>query len=225
MGRYAVEARNVRLGFRTLASLAFCAAAAGAAMAHVAIDVLGDYALKRDSYDYLRHGSRDFLTAIAVLVALVLAGRGLRICCEIASNNRARLVRPVLRLRDALSVVATAVAASLAIVPAMEYLDGRLDGLPVRGFADAFGGSIPLGLATTLTCAAVVALGVFAVARWLISHRDAIATIIETLFQAISGSGAPGSAHLLRQRVTLRRRRTAGALRLAKRGPPATSFV
>jgi hypothetical protein len=221
----AVEARRVRLGFRTLASLALCAAAAGAAMAHFAIDFLGDYALRRDSYDHLRHDSRELLTGIAVLAALILASRGLRICCEIVALNRARVVHPVLRFRDALGILGGAVTASLLIVPAMEYLDGRLDGTPVHRLAEAFGGSILLGLGTTLVCAAFVALAVYAVARWLVSHRDAIVTIIETLLRAVTGPVRPSARHHYAQRVTPRRRRTANALRLAKRGPPAGSFA
>src|SRR5580704_1729911 len=87
-----VEAPSVRVGFRTLVSLALCAVAAGAAMAHVAIDVVGDYALTADSYDHLRHGSRDVVSAVALVLAVVLAARGLRLCCEIASLNRSRIL-------------------------------------------------------------------------------------------------------------------------------------
>jgi hypothetical protein len=220
----AVEARSVRVGFRTLVSLALCAAAAAAAMAHVAIDVVGDYALKRDSYDHLQHGSRELLTGVALFAAILLAARGLRICCEIAAANRTRLLRPVLRLRDALGILGVAVTAGTLIVPAMEYLDGRLDGMPVTRLADAFGGSISLGLGTTVLCAALVSVLVCAVACWLISHRDSIVTIIETLLRAVTGDARP-SGHSFYARVTPRRRRTANALRLAKRGPPASSFI
>lgn len=221
----AVEARSVRVGFRTLVSLALCAAAAGAAMAHYAIDVVGDYALRRDSYDHLRHGSRELLTAVALFAAVLLAARGLRICCEIATANRARLLRPVLRFRDALAACAGAVATCGLLVPAMEYLDGRIDGAPVCRLADAFGGSIPLGLGTTLICAGLVAVIACAVARWLISHHDSIVTMIETLMRAVTGPARVSGALRFAQSVAPRRRRTPHALRLAKRGPPAGSFV
>ncbi len=194
-------------------------------MAHYAIDVIGDYALAHDSYDNLRHGSRELVTGIALVVAAYLAARGLRVCCEIAATNRARLVRPALRLRDTGLLLSAAVGASVAIVPGMEYLDGRLDGTPVLRFGDAFGGSIALGLATTLVSAIFVALLLYAIARWLISHRDSVATIIETLLRRNEGVVRPSGYDLLAQLVTPRRRRTLNALRLSKRGPPATSFA
>ena len=194
-------------------------------MAHYAIDVIGDYALDRDSYDHLRHGSRELVTGIALVVAAYLAARGLRICCEIAATNRTRLLRPALPLRETIGLFSAAVGASVAIVPAMEYFDGRLDGVPVAGFADAFGGSILLGLATTLVSATFVALLVYAIARWLIGHRDSITTIIETLLGRMQGAVRPSGYDLVAQLVTPRRRRTPNALRLSKRGPPAASFA
>lgn len=215
----------MRVGFRTLVSLALCAAATGAAIAHYAIDFVGDYALQNDSYDHLRHSSRELVTGIALALAAILAARGLRICCEIATINRTRLLRPALRLRDAFGLIFGAVATSGVVVPAMEYLDGRLDGTPVRGLAQAFGGSIPLGAGTTLVCAGIVALLVYGIARWLLAHRDSIAAAIETLVRRLTGAIRPSGYALHAQLYTPRRRRAPHALRLSKRGPPATSFA
>lgn len=194
-------------------------------MAHFAIDVAGDYLLPRDSYDHLEHGSRELLTGLALVLAVVLAARGLKICCEIATKHRGRLARPVLGLRAALGLIAGAAAASAVLVPAMEVLDGRLDGAPVLQLSDAFGGSIPLGLTITLLCASFVALLVYGTVRWLISHRDSIATILETLMRRITDRPHANGYDLAAQRFTPRRRRAAHGLRLAKRGPPAISFV
>ncbi len=208
------------VGFRTLFSLTLCACAAGAALAHVAIDVVGDYALAHDSYDYVAHGSREMLSGLALLLAVVLAARGLRACCEIASINRSRVAVSTLRLPHALGFVAGAVAGSVALVPAMEWLDGRLSGAPVVALDDAFGGSLLLGLAMTIVCAAAVALLIYAVARWLISHRDSIVTMIVTLVRRLT-NGVPASTYTLTVRgFTPRRRRAPNALRLCKRGPP-----
>lgn len=206
-----------------MASLALCAAGAGAAMAHLAIDVLGDYALPRDSYDHLRHGSRELMTGLALMAALFVAARGLRLCCDIAAKHRARLLRPMLGVRETVAMLFGAVAASLTIVPAMEYLDGRLDGIPVRGLRDAFGGSIPLGVATTIAAAGLFAAIVYAVARWLISHHDSIATIIEFLLRPFAGPPRAAGYDRLGRHVAPRRRRAFSGLRLAKRGPPATA--
>jgi hypothetical protein len=194
-------------------------------MAHFAIDVAGDYLLPRDSYDHLEHGSRELLTGLALVLAVVLAARGLKICCEIATKHRGRLARPVLGLREALGLIAGAATASTVLVPAMEVLDGRLDGVPVLRLTDAFGGSILLGLTTTLFCASFVALLVYVTVRWLISHRDSIATMVETLMRRVTDRPHANGYDLAAQRFTPRHHRTPNALRLAKRGPPATSFV
>ena len=105
----------VRIGSRTLVSLAFCAAVAAAVIAHIAIDVLGDYALTADSYDNLRHGSRELASFIAFILAVTLAVRGLRICCEIAAANRTRILLPVNRLRDWIGFVLAAGAAAVVL--------------------------------------------------------------------------------------------------------------
>lgn len=208
-----------------MASLALCAAAAGAALAHLAIDVLGDYALTRDSYDHLRHGSRELMTGLAFLIAVVLAVRGLRVCCDIAAQHRTRLLRPVVGIQETVAMLVAAVTTSLAIVPAMEYLDGRLDGIPVRGLGEAFGGSMLLGVATTFAAAGLFALIVYAVARWLISHHDSIATIVEFLLRPVTSTPRVPAYDRFGRHVTLKRSRTLNALRLAKRGPPATTFA
>ncbi|MBV8345749.1 MAG: hypothetical protein JO190_12270 [Candidatus Eremiobacteraeota bacterium] len=213
------------VGFRTLLSLVLCAAAAGAALAHVAIDVVGDYALARDSYDHVAHGSRELLSSAALILAVILAGRGLRACCEIASANRWRLLVSALRLPKALAFVAAAVAGSVALVPAMEWLDGRLAGAPVRALDDAFGGSLLLGLATTVVCAVAVALMIYAVVCWLISHRDSIATIIVTLLRRVVEPVRGSSYSVTSRGFTPRRRRAPNALRLCKRGPPRLLFA
>ncbi|HZV77096.1 MAG TPA: hypothetical protein VFF63_04990 [Candidatus Babeliales bacterium] len=215
----------MRVGIRTLVWLALCAAAAGAALAHFAIDVVGDYALARDSYDSLPHSSRDFVSGAAFVLAVVLLARGLRVCCEIAVRNRAKLARPAIRLRDALGLFAGVIGASAAIVPAMEYLDGRLDGVPVQRLADAFGGSIPLGLSTTVVCTGIVTLLVYAVARWLISYRDSIVTVIETLVRRAGDDGPPDDYAALARSCAPLRRRTPRTRCLSKRGPPATNFA
>jgi hypothetical protein len=210
----------VRVGFRTIALLTLCAAAAAAAMAHTAIDVIGDYALAHDTYDNLSHGSRELVTGAALLLALLLAAHGLRVCCAIATANRARIPQPPPGRRASVAFVLAVIAVTAVLVPAMEWLDGQLCGVPVKELDDAFGGSILLGLGTTVACAAFVALLVYCAARWLISHRDSIATMIETLLRRQDGALRPCRHDLARCLSTPRRRRTPHALRLCKRGPP-----
>jgi ABC-type glycerol-3-phosphate transport system permease component len=214
----------VRIGARTLISLGLCAAVTAAVIAHVAIDILGDYALTADSYDSLRHGSRELASFVAFILAVTLAVRGLRICCEIAAANRTRILLPAHRLRDGIGFVLAAMAVAVLLVPAMEWLDGRVDGAPVLSFNAAFGGSLWLGLGTTILCSAIVALAAYAFARWLISHRDSIATIIETLLRRAAGK-ASSCGYERARRIAAPRRRTVHALRLSKRGPPVAIFA
>lgn len=214
----------MRVGFRTLFSLVLCAAAAGAALSHIAIDVVGDFALSHDAYDHLAHGSRELVTGIALVVAALLAVRGLNICCDIASANRSSVLPAVRRPFELPAFLTGAVAFSTLTVPLMEWCDARLDGVVLRRFDEAFGGSVLLGLLTTAVCASLVALLVYVVVTWLISHRDTIATVIEALCRRFAGEGPPRNM-LVRQLATPRRRPTAHALRRAKRGPPETIFV
>lgn len=216
-----VEARGVRVGFGTLCSLALCAAAAGAAIAHEAIDVIGDFALAHDSYDNIAHGSREFLSCIALVLAVLLAARGLRSCCELARIHRNRVRRVTLGLPETLVYLVAAVSVSCALVPVMEWLDGRADGAAVLQLSEAFGGSLALGLGTTIVCASVISILVFALARWLIAHRETIAGIIETLLRRADDAVRPLSCILGRQRLTFQNR-MAHALRFSKRGPPVS---
>lgn len=215
----------MRVGARTLVLLAFCAAATAAALAHVAIDVIGDYALPADTYDYLAHGSRDLVSALALVLAVVLAARGLRICCDIATFNRTRILAVTRPMHEAFYTIAIAVSAAVVLVPAMEWLDGRFAGVPVRELDDAFGGSLLLGLGTTIACATLVALVIYGIAHWIISHHDSIVVIIATLLRRLSGVARPSSYDLDAQLFNPRRRRATSALRLAKRGPPEFLFT
>jgi hypothetical protein len=220
----ASKPRGVRLGSRTLLSLALCAAAAGAVLAHVAIDVVGDYALTTDSYDHLHHSSRELISGVALAIAFILVARGLRGCFEIAQRNRTRLAHAAYGMREAVGYSMAAVGASCALVPAMEWLDGRLDGIAIREIGDAFGGSLLIGLATTAVCAGLVAALIFALARWLISYRDAIVTILETLMHWTGDAIRRFAGELDRYCLTFRRR-VSHASRLSKRGPPVTLSV
>lgn len=215
----------MRVGFRTTVSLLLCAAAAAAAMAHSAIDIIGDYALAHDTYDNLPHASRELVSGVAFLLAVLLAGRGLRYCCAIAAANRARVAQPRLSLRWSTGFVLGTIAVTAMLVPSMEWLDGRLGGVPVKELDDAFGGSILLGGGTTVVCAALIALLVYGFVRWLISHRDSIASIIETLLRRTDGVTRLSSHDLVRCLSTPRRRRTPYALRLCKRGPPDVDLL
>lgn len=214
----------MRVQFRTLISLALCAAATAAALAHFAIDVVGDFALKHDAYDGVAHGSREYAAAFAIGFAVLAAGRGLRACCDLAQRARGRLAPPEFTIPGRVGYALLAISIACMGVPAMEWLDNILDAAPLAQLGDAFGGSLVLGLATTLLCAAFVTAIFYAFARWLLEHRDVIVAMVATLLQRCNHVAAA-----LRIDVDLHglyhQASSAVALCLAKRGPPVAIFT
>jgi len=208
---------------RSLVALVIAAAATAAVVAHGTIDIIADYLVAHASYDDVSsHDSRGLVVAIAAMIAGAVALHGLRLCCD-AAAHRTLASSPAPSWRSApLFLGATMLLASIA-VPAMELLDSRLAGTTLACLDDAFGGSVLLGLSTTLVCAAAVAIAVFAFARWILSHRDhiiaAIVGIIRFRSQAYTGprrsrsfTGAPICPRRL------------SALRRGKRAPPSDAL-
>jgi hypothetical protein len=213
----------MRAGLRMLGPLLLCASAAAAALAHYAIDVVGDYALRQDTYDAIEHGSRELVVGIALIVAVLLALKGVRTCCDVALANRGRLALPAVGRGQVFGFLAGSLAITVLLVPAMEVLDGRISGDPVSGIDDAFGGSLLLGLTVTAFCAVAVAAAVVSVAVWLVSHRDAIEAIVVSLLGRTRRALAPYVQDRRRGGVRPHRVRTVHALRLSKRGPPSVA--
>src|SRR5262249_54274594 len=154
-----------------LVLLLVAAAAASAALAHVVIDVIADYLVPHASFDDVgSHGSRELIVSIAVGAAGIIALRGFRLCCEAAARRGVRAPEAPRWPLGVWFVLAT-VALACAAVPAMEWIDTLLAGQPLGDLADAFGGSVILGLGTTVLCAGAFALATFALVRWLLSYR------------------------------------------------------
>ena len=195
------------------------AAAAAAVAAHGTIDVIADFLVAHASYDDVSsHDSRGLVVAIAAVVAGLVALHGLRLCCVVAAN-RTLASPPAPSWRSApLFAGATMLLASI-IVPAMELFDSRLAGTTLAGLDDAFGGSVFLGLGTTLACAVVVATAVFALARWILSHRDRIiAAIVGFIRSRSRAHTGPRRARNFADAPICPRR--VSALRRGKRAPP-----
>ncbi|HTU81616.1 MAG TPA: hypothetical protein VMF61_05780 [Candidatus Acidoferrales bacterium] len=208
---------------RSLVALAVASAAAAAATAHYAIDVVADYAVAHASFDDIRsHGAREVLVVVAVVLAGAIALRGLQQCCRIAESPRGGYRVPSWWWLVPFAGFVT-LGASFG-VPAMETLDARMAGVPVDGLSDAFGGSIAVGLATTIACSLGIAIGVFALARWLLAHRHRIAAAIAETFER--RRAAQRDAILLR-RFTIKPfcRPRFAARRRGKRAPPFTSVL
>jgi len=204
---------------RSLVALVIAAAAAAAVAAHGTIDVIADYLVAHASYDDVSsHDSRGLVAVLAAVVAGVVALRGLRLCCD-AAAHRTLASSPAPSWRSApLFAGATMLLASIA-VPAMELLDARLAGTTLAGLDDAFGGSVLLGLGTTLACAAAVAIAVFALARWILSHRDRIIAVIVGIVRSrLQACASPRRSRSFADAPICPRRLS--ALRRGKRAPP-----
>lgn len=214
----------VRVQFRTLISLALCAAGSAAALAHFAIDIVGDFALRHDTYDGMSHGSREYAAGFAIVFAVIVASRGLRACCDLAQRARGRIAQPELSRATMIGYVLLAVAVTCLAVPAMQWLDDAFAAVPLAHLGDAFGGSLLLGLITTLSCAAFVAALFFAFARWLLEHRDVIVAIVATLLRRCEKAVVAFVTDLDNHGFS-RQASSAVALSLAKRGPPVASTI
>jgi len=209
----------VRAVPRLLLLLLVAAAAAAAALAHVAIDIVADYAVAHASYDDVAsHGSRELVVAIAVALAASIAWRALQRCCDVAARARFRAAKPP-SWWIALPFAAATAALACAAVPAMEWTDTLLAGRPLGDLSDAFGGSVPLGIGLTVACALLVASAAFALVRWLLSHRDRILAAVVAVIGELQGThgGASSQSFALPYVV---RRRNVSSLRRGKRAPP-----
>jgi len=206
--------------YRRLAIMAVGAAALIAAVfAHVAIDVLGDYLVRDDTYDHVAHGSRELLTLLAFCVA-AYAGSILfaRLCTAAASmRTRIRMLR-IPRRHWLLAFAAIAVLA-LVLVPSMEGFDALRAGREVDDLGDLFGGSLLLGITSTLACASLCCGAILGLCAWLARHRERVArllyeclTVQRTSRAAIAMRRAPAKTPALHPARAMKRR--------SKRGPP-----
>jgi hypothetical protein len=173
---------TVRSGFALRLAVPLAAAFLAALMAHVAIDVAGDYVLVHDAYDDPAHGSR-WLASIALAVptlgalwtltrAVLAEARGSRGALRTALHAAI----PASRVAFALAVTALA----LFLVLCMARLDTFCAGIAVDDVADLLGGSIPLGAGIVIAFASAVAVGLHRLAAFLSRHRDAIVRAVET---------------------------------------------
>jgi len=211
---------TVPVASRSLVALALATAAFAAVVAHGTIDVIADYLVAHASYDdFSGHASRALVGGIAATIAGVIALHGMRLCCE-AAAKRTLSSAPPPQWRSAPFFVGVIIVLASLAVPFMELFDARLAGTTLAGLDDAFGGSALLGLGTTILCAAVLAVAVFALARWLLSYRDRIVAAIVAIIRFASHGGHTALCRSRRfEQVPICPRRLS-ALRRGKRAPP-----
>jgi hypothetical protein len=130
-----------------------------ALLAHLAIDLAGDFLLSHDAYDDVAHHSRESVFIVACVLAAIASWRTL---CAVRAELRGS--RGSLRaiLHDSVPAscgrfVAAVAALSVPALLAMAGLDAALDGTPIDDVADLLGGSAALGLTCTLGSALAIA--------------------------------------------------------------------
>jgi hypothetical protein len=200
--------------------LVVLSAAVAALIAHIGIDVLGDYLLPHDTYDDVAHGSRSVVSAgaLAVLVAAAL-----RSMFALLDRSRAAVRLECARARSQPQVIAryasVVVGLAFALVAGMEILDLTLAGQSIDGIEDVMGGSLVLGFGVTFATALGVAVAAWRFAAWIAgAHRQAIRVLCAIVAQRTRHATAAG----IRPRATRLHfvRVPAIARSTRKRGPP-----
>jgi hypothetical protein len=198
----------------TLLLLAVCAAAV---VAHIGIDVIGDYALPHDTYDDVGHTSR--LGLVVAAFGLLLAGAFgvLWAAFQEARTKASVRLRIVVRPR---AFVAAVVIASLAAVAAMEALDAVLSGDAIADAGDLFGGSLLLGAGITVATALVAAYVAVRVGRFVEHARVALAKVFVSFIARARSATSLVPSHAGRRRAPIAHFSSVYLLGVPKRGPP-----
>ncbi len=203
------------------AALAICATALLAAVsAHIGIDVLGDYLVRDDSYDHVAHGSRVLFTFSALGLGTVAGIYVVSHLCAAAATLRQRVRMLSLPRTQVAGAIACIALLALVFVPVMETIDALRAGADVDSLADAFGGSLLLGISTTLGCALAWSGALLGVMAWLVRHRERVVQLLFELLNA--GRTQVAGAHERRAPAALLASAPARRTRhRSKRGPPA----
>jgi hypothetical protein len=141
--------------------MALAGAFFAALLAHVAIDVAGDYLLAHDTYDDDAHGSR-YVASIALLVSVLVALSAYARAVVAETRGMRGALRASLRSSmPASSFAFAALVASLAmpLLLGMAWLDSLVAGAPVDGVIDLFGGSLALGIGMVALASLATAVG------------------------------------------------------------------
>jgi hypothetical protein len=164
-------------------ALVVVTSAAAAVLSHVAIDALGDVLLARDAYDHVQHHSRAIFAGLALLVAGVLV-----LCwlLEALGRRNGSVVSFLRRLKSEIGTspwafAAIVIAVSFAGLVGMEFLDCRIDGVQIGGFANLVGGSIALGCAATALFGSLLGCAAHALVRILAAWEPRMAARLVAL--------------------------------------------
>jgi hypothetical protein len=195
----------------------FAVAALAAACAHVAIDALGDVLLAHDTYDDITHDARSVIGAVAFATLLAFGARGMydAVCAALGRCAARRALVAVAR-RSAIGAI---VALAIPLLLAMEWVDAFLAGAPTSDLTALLGGSIALGLSTTVATAVLTGLVATALLRWCCSTQTLLVRIM--VAWCVARTAASGAGFLrCGDRYIRPIPAPVHARHAAKRGPP-----
>jgi len=199
-------------------------AACGAALlAHVGIDVAGDFLLAHDTYDGLEHRSRGEILSLALGFACASILWILWVAFEDVRGERGatRLTVEDLLGRGPWKFVAAVVALSLPALLGMEFFDVRSGGGRIDDIADLLGGSAPLGLGIVSVTATLAGLAVRYLARLLLASHRAFVAVAHRLIALVARVRPQGDARPPERGVGCQiGQRSILSRRSGKRGPP-----
>jgi hypothetical protein len=164
------------------AALLLIAVCVSALTAHIAIDVIGDFALSHDAYDDVVHGSRTWVvlaaTGVLSVVSCALIWSALdHALFDRVGSTRISPIRLVFVQRPIYAGIAV-LFLSLAAVMGMECSDVILSGTKLDGFSQALGGSAWLGVSVTSFCALFSTCAVSQFARSIERARSLLVKVI-----------------------------------------------
>jgi hypothetical protein len=212
-----ISMRTSRAG---LALVVLFSALLSAALAHLAIDVLGDFMLAHDAYDGMQHTSRSVLACLALATAAAFAFRQLFGALDASTAGRRRAVQFIGAMlpRRLLPFAAATAGLALLALCAMEFVDASAAGIRVDDPGDLLGGSLVLGSLILIACATATAGIVFAALRALAGLTVAVVRAVHALFMRRATAAAKPLAHRRLARTFALHPQL--ARRATKRGPP-----
>jgi hypothetical protein len=199
------------------------AACVAALLTHVAIDIAGDYWLAHDAYDALPHHSRlaTLIGISALALALFIAIVGRAVADVRGKRGALREALEALVDDSAAHFVARVVFTSLLVLIAMETLDSLLGIGKIEDLADAFGGSISLGLAFALPISLTVAAGTRMLARSMIRLLQPLLRVVGAWLRYLVRNGTRATQTSVEIGTTRRGTRSSLLARCAGlRAPP-----
>ncbi|MBV8372712.1 MAG: hypothetical protein JOY69_05585 [Candidatus Eremiobacteraeota bacterium] len=195
-----------------------------ATVAHIAIDVAGDYLLVRDAYDGVAHHSRTLLLAIVGIGVLAAAVRAIFEALDRRCPSKTSLLAAIRSaLGNPVSFAVASAAVATVVLIGMEAFDSSLTG-QLADLEDLFGGSVALGAGTAVVVGALFGWLVHRIVGAIARFEAPIVAFIVAAFNLRIVS-APRAVAYRRfgEPIAVGR-----ALRLSrqgrKRGPPAPVF-